>query len=56
VKTMLMFVRCSKCGTKTEDEDICMLATHFPWTCPMCGAENRPLAVRFETADEDEEL
>jgi len=56
VKTMLMFVRCRKCGTKTEDEDICMLATHFPWKCPACGAENRPLKVHFETADEDEEL
>lgn len=50
---MLLFVRCSKCGAKVEDEDVCMLGTHFPWTCPACGAENKPLHVHFETADVD---
>ncbi len=50
---MLLFVKCSKCGAKTEDEDTCMLATHFPWTCQACGAKNRPLAVHFETEDEE---
>ena len=39
---MMLFVVCQACGQATEESGIMMLAKHFPWTCPTCGALNAP--------------
>ena len=39
---MMLFVVCQACGQATEESGIMMLAKHFPWTCPACGALNAP--------------
>ena len=39
---MMLFVVCQACGQATEESGILMLAKHFPWTCPACGALNAP--------------
>ena len=39
---MMLFVVCQACGQATEESGILMLAKHFPWTCPTCGALNAP--------------
>jgi hypothetical protein len=37
-----MFVTCPECGAAVTDRNILMLARHFPWKCPECGAMNKP--------------
>ena len=39
---MILFVVCQACGQATEESGVLMLAKHFPWTCPTCGALNAP--------------
>ena len=39
---MMLFVVCQACGQATEESGVLMLAKHFPWTCPTCGALNAP--------------
>ena len=39
---MILFVVCQACGQATEESGVLMLAKHFPWTCPACGALNAP--------------
>lgn len=39
---MMLFVVCQACGQATEESGVLMLAKHFPWTCPACGALNAP--------------
>lgn len=39
---MMLFVVCQACGQATEESGVLMLAKHFPWACPTCGALNAP--------------
>ena len=58
---MMLFVVCQACGQATEESGVLMLAKHFPWTCPVCGALNAPAnsSTTNETVlemDDDEEV
>ena len=57
---MMLFVVCQACGQATEESGVLMLAKHFPWTCPTCGALNAPANSSMnETVlemDDDEEV
>lgn len=57
---MMLFVVCQRCGAVVEESGVLMMARHFPWNCPVCGAGNAPAnSSTNETVlemDDDEEV